>query len=80
LPDTFKDQTVALYANTSEVGMMCGTVDNRILKRRGTPMVCQYSGKKWVLHENTSVFWCLMRCGVLNLSEGYLNRDVVMVL
>ena len=42
--------------------------------------VCQNSGKKWVLHANTSLFWYLMRCGVLKLSESCWHRDVVMVL
>jgi len=32
-------------------------------------MACQYSGKKWILHENTPVFWCLIRYVVLNLVE-----------
>ena len=32
-------------------------------------MACQYSGKKWILHENTLIFWALMRCVVLNLPK-----------
>jgi hypothetical protein len=55
--------------------MMFETAEKRVLEWRGIPTVCQYNGKKWVIHENTSLFWCFMRCGMLNLPEK--NRDVV---
>ena len=65
------DPAAAFFDNTCEAGMMCGTAENRILKWRSTVAVCQNRGEKWVLHANIPLFLCLMRHGVLNLSESW---------
>ncbi len=61
---------VAFFDNTCEAGMMCGTPENRVLEWRARVAVCQNSGKKLILHTNTTLFLCLMRHGVLNLPES----------
>ena len=50
--------------------MMRGTAENRILECRSTAAVCRNSPKKWIIHANMSLFLCLLRHGMLNLSKS----------
>jgi hypothetical protein len=60
---------VAFFDNTCEAGMMCGTVENRVLEWRARVAVCQNSGEKRILHAKTLLFLCFLLPGMLNLPE-----------
>ena len=60
--------------------MMCAIGENLVLEWRSSAAVCQNSGNTWILHTNTSLFLCFTRHGVANLSESYLNCNVVLIL
>jgi len=66
------------YDNSRQARMMCATAENQVPECRATVEVCQnskknYSKKKSVLRTNMSLFFCLLRHGMLNLLELSCN-------